>query len=40
MVDDLLWAEVNAAQLVVGAGVLFTIHMAMNAFKFRLAGRR
>ena len=40
MVDDLLWAEVNAAQFVVATGALFTMYTATNAFKFRLGGRR
>ena len=37
MVDDLLWAEVAAAQFVVGAGVLFTVHVVLTALKRRAA---
>ena len=35
MVDDLMWAEVAAAQFVVSAGVLFTIHTVLKALKPR-----
>ena len=39
MVDDLIWAEVAAAQFMVAAGVLFTIHTALNALKGRARQR-
>jgi uncharacterized membrane protein YcaP (DUF421 family) len=38
MIDDLLWAEVAASQFVVGAGILFVVHTAMDLFRFRAGG--
>ena len=40
MADDLLWAEVDAAVFVVGAGVLVMIHVAMDLLRFRLVSWR
>ena len=40
MVDDLLWAEVDAAVFVVGAGVLVMIHVAMDLLRFRIVSWR
>ena len=40
MVDDLLWAEVDAAVFVVAAGVLVMIHVAMDLLRFRLVSWR
>ena len=40
MVDDLLWAEVNAALFVVGAGMLFLVHTTIEAMRYRLASGR
>ena len=40
MVDDLLWAEVDAAVFVVGAGVLVMIHVGMDLLRFRIASWR
>jgi uncharacterized membrane protein YcaP (DUF421 family) len=39
MVDDLVWAEVAAAQFVVGVGMLFTIHTGLRALQWRATGR-
>jgi uncharacterized membrane protein YcaP (DUF421 family) len=36
MVDDLLWAEVNAAEFVVGAGTPFLIHAVLDGMRYRL----
>lgn len=36
MVDDLLWAEVAAAQFAVGVGVLFTVHTALTMLQARV----
>jgi uncharacterized membrane protein YcaP (DUF421 family) len=40
MVDDLVWAEVAAAQFVVAAGALFVIHTAIDVFRFRIGAIR
>lgn len=40
MADDLLWAEVDAAVFVVGAGVLVMIHVALDLLRFRLVSWR
>jgi uncharacterized membrane protein YcaP (DUF421 family) len=40
MVDDLLWAEVNAAMFVVGAGMLFLAHTSIEAVRYRLESGR
>ena len=40
MVDDVLWADVNASVFVVGAGVLMFIHTAFDPLRFRVASWR
>ena len=40
LVDDLLWAEVNAASFVVGAGMLFLVHTTIEAMRYRLESWR
>jgi len=40
MVDDLLWAEVNASVFVVGAGVLLFVHTGLDVLRLRMAGPR
>ena len=40
MVDDLIWAEVNAGSFVVGAGMLFLVHTTIEALRYRLASGR
>ena len=40
MVDDLLWAEVAAAQFVVATGVLVLVHTAMDTARYRIGGGR
>jgi uncharacterized membrane protein YcaP (DUF421 family) len=40
MVDDVLWAEVNASSFVVAAAVLFMLHTTFDYFRFRLESRR
>jgi uncharacterized membrane protein YcaP (DUF421 family) len=40
MVDDVLWAEVNASVFVVGAGVLMFMHTALDLLRFRAASWR
>jgi uncharacterized membrane protein YcaP (DUF421 family) len=40
MVDDVLWADVNASVFVVGAGVLMCIHTALDLLRFRAASWR
>lgn len=35
MMDDLVWAEVAAAQFVVASGVLMIVHMAVDVLHFR-----
>jgi uncharacterized membrane protein YcaP (DUF421 family) len=35
MIDDLLWAEVDASVFVVGVGVLLLIHVALDLVRFR-----
>ena len=40
MVDDLLWAEVDAAVFVVGAGVLVMSHVALDLLRFRVVSWR
>jgi uncharacterized membrane protein YcaP (DUF421 family) len=41
MIDDLVWAEVSAAQFVTAAGTLFVAQLAATGLKIRrAAGRR
>jgi uncharacterized membrane protein YcaP (DUF421 family) len=40
MVDDLLWAEVNASEFVVAAGVLVTLHTAFDLVRYRIGSWR
>lgn len=40
MVDDVLWAEVNASSFVVATAVLFMVHTAFDYFRFRLESMR
>ena len=40
MVDDVLWAEVDAAVFVIGAGVLVMIHVAIDLLRFRIVSWR
>lgn len=40
MVDDLFWAEVTAASFVVAAGVLMTVHTAMDLLRYRAGALR
>ena len=40
MIDDLLWAEVDASVFVVGAGVLVLIHIALDVLRFRAVSWR
>jgi uncharacterized membrane protein YcaP (DUF421 family) len=40
MVDDLLWAEVNASVFVVGASVLLFVHTGLDLLRLRTAGSR
>ena len=40
MVDDLLWAEVNASVFVIGAGVLLMMHVSLDLLRLRIAGWR
>lgn len=35
LVDDLLWAEVNAAVFVIAAGTLMLIHVAFDLVRYR-----
>ncbi len=35
MIDDMLWAEVDASVFVVGAGVLVMIHLTLDLLRFR-----
>ena len=35
MIDDMLWAEVDASVFAVGAGVLVMIHVALDTLRFR-----
>ena len=35
MIDDMLWAEVDASVFAVGAGVLVMIHVAVDTLRFR-----
>jgi uncharacterized membrane protein YcaP (DUF421 family) len=39
MIDDMLWAEVNVAEFIVGAGVLWTLHTLIATLGFRLRAR-
>ena len=40
MVDDLLWAEVDASVFVVAAGMLVMIHICVELMQLRAAGWR
>jgi uncharacterized membrane protein YcaP (DUF421 family) len=40
MVDDLLWAEVDASVFVVGVGVLMMIHIALDLLRSRAVSWR
>ena len=40
MVDDMLWAEVNAAEFVVATGVLFTLHAMLDVVRYRIGAWR
>src|SRR5687768_3473357 len=40
MIDDLLWAEVAAAQFVVATGVLMTVHTVFDFIRYRAAVTR
>ena len=40
MVDDLLWAEVDASVFVVAAGALVMLHICMELLQLRAARRR
>ena len=40
MVDDLLWAEVDASVFVVAAGVLVTVHVALELLRMRAVAWR
>jgi uncharacterized membrane protein YcaP (DUF421 family) len=40
MVDDMLWAESNVGEFVVGAGVLFTLHTLFDTVRYHAGARR
>jgi uncharacterized membrane protein YcaP (DUF421 family) len=40
MTDDLLWAEVNASEFAVAAGMLFVVHATIDALRYRLGSAR
>ena len=40
MIDDLLWAEVDASVFVVGVGVLMLIHVTLELLQFRAVRSR
>jgi hypothetical protein len=40
MVDDLLWAEVDASVFVVGVGVLLLIHITLDLLRSRAVSWR
>jgi uncharacterized membrane protein YcaP (DUF421 family) len=39
MIDDLLWAEVDASVFVVGVGVLLMIHLTVDLLRSRVVSR-
>ena len=39
MIDDLLWAEVDASVFVVGVGVLLMIHLTLDLLRSRIVSR-
>ena len=40
MTDDLLLAEVNASEFVIGAGTVFFVHAAIDSMRYRLRSLR
>lgn len=40
MIDDLLWAEVDASVFVVGVGALLVLHIALDLLRFRAVSWR
>jgi uncharacterized membrane protein YcaP (DUF421 family) len=39
MIDDMLWAEVDASVFVVGVGVLLMIHLTLDLLRSRIVSR-